>query len=165
MPNPPPPADLTAPIQQLLDERQRHADALAAIDRTLFGIVAALENAASDGRAEFEVATGLPGLDADAEAKGEAAWQPQRPQGTCGERRYPAKGRRTRGSYATTGEESVLDFIKKHKNPTTKEIKGHWAGEGRKGTADNVLSKLFREKRVKRKALASGERGSRYSLT
>jgi len=39
-----------------------------------------------------------------------------------------------------------------------------WASEGRLGTADNVLSTLFKEKRVRRKPLGEGIRGIRYSL-
>lgn len=76
----------------------------------------------------------------------------------------PGRGRRrSRGSYETTGDDSVLAFIKANKSPTTKDIKAHWASEGRGGTADNVLSKLYREHKIKRLPLP-GERGSRYAL-
>ena len=164
MPNSAPPDDLAGRIQRLLDERQQHAEALARIDQSFFGIVAALENAASNGRAEFNVAPDAPVWMRPPKRRG-------RPPGSRNAPKEPAangdarrKRRRTRRSYATTAEESILGFIKEHRNPTTREIKGHWAGEGRLGTADTVLSKLFRERRVRRKAVEDGGRGSRYML-
>jgi hypothetical protein len=74
-----------------------------------------------------------------------------------------AKGRRIRGSYATTAEESILALVKQKGTPTTQDIKKLWASEGRRGTADNVLSHLVKDKKLKRLKLV-GLRGSRYSL-
>ena len=39
----------------------------------------------------------------------------------------------------------------------------HWASEGRGGTADNALSKLVRDRKIKRIPLV-GERGSHYAV-
>ncbi len=136
--------DLPARVQALISERRRHEETVSEIDKTL----ATIDQTLADIAAPF----GVP-----------APRTLGRPAGAPGDTAKPRR-RRSRGSYATTGEESVLAFIKQHKNPTTSEVKAHWAGESRRGTADNVLSKLFREKRVKRKPLGKGIRGSRYSL-
>jgi hypothetical protein len=44
-----------------------------------------------------------------------------------------------------------------------REIEKHWTSEGRAVSAANLLSKLVKEKKLKRTPL-KGERGSRYSL-
>jgi hypothetical protein len=76
----------------------------------------------------------------------------------------PKKSRRgRRGSYATTAEESVVAFIQQNRNPSTRDITAHWRTEGRGGKADNLLSRLVKEKKLRRQSNA-GERGSRYSL-
>jgi hypothetical protein len=142
-------ADLPTRIQKLLEERQHHESEIAHIDEVLESVYSALS------------ATAMP-------KRG-----PGRPAGTTTVAAMPAPAptvakpsrgrRRSRGSYATTGDDSVLAFIKANKSPTTKDIKAHWASEGRGGTADNVLSKLYREKTIKRLPL-HGERGSRYMV-
>jgi hypothetical protein len=152
-----PDIEINKRIQMLIDQRQQHADALANINQTLSAVAAALESVSGNGQAAVE-------------AEAAAATPPKkrrgRPPGVRNATPAPApsKSRRSRGSYATTGEESVLAFIKSNKKPTTSEIKAHWASESRLGTADNVLSKLFRERKVKRTPLGKGIRGSRYSL-
>ncbi len=138
--------DLPTRIQKLLEERQTHEAAITHIDKVLESVYSALGAAAAPARR----APGRPAAMAAAPAAPAAA---KRGRGR----------RRSRGSYTTTGDDSVLDFIRANRNPTTKEIKAHWASEGRGGTADNVLSKLFREKKIKRLPLP-GERGSRYAV-
>jgi hypothetical protein len=54
--------------------------------------------------------------------------------------------------------------VKRKNNPTGREIESHWKGEGRGGPAANTLSKLVKEKRLKRQPVEEG-RGSRYSLS
>ena len=162
MANPKSPAHLTGAVSRLLDERQRHADALGRIDQILSGVADALGAATANGRAERPVTPAVAPQAAVPKRRG-------RPPGVRNAAHAPApaagaNGRRSRGGYATTGEESILAFINQHRNPTTKEIRGHWTGEGRLGAADNVLSKLFREKKVRRTPLGKGIRGSRYTL-
>jgi len=156
MPKADPDIEISKRIQILIDQRQHHADALAGINQTLSSVAAALDVVSSNGRSSEEVE---PVVAALKKRRG-------RPPGVrnATPARGRSKGRSSRGSYATTGDESVLAFIKSHKKPTTSEIKAHWASEGRLGTADNVLSKLFREEKVKRTPLGKGIRGSRYSL-
>lgn len=147
MPTTSPPADLARRIQQLLEERQQHADALARIDQVLAGVGAALGSTAVARRGGGERAAGSPPA---AAAKGPAA------RGKTGRRRRV-------GTFATTGDEFVLAFVRQQKNPTSREIEAHWKAEGRGGPAANTLSKLVKDKKLKREPL-EGERGSRYSL-
>jgi hypothetical protein len=71
------------------------------------------------------------------------------------------RGRRRGRKFGMNAEEMVLAFVKQNKNPTTQEINKHWKSSGRGGSADNSLSKMVREKLLKREAL-EGMRGSRY---
>jgi len=142
--------ELPTRIQKLLEERQTHEAAIAHIDEVLQSVGAALGAPATPPKRG-------PGRPAGT-ATAHLATPPAPVAAKKGRR-----GRRSRGSYATTGDDSVLAFIKATKSPTTKEIKAHWASEGRGGTADNVLSKLYREKKIKRLPLP-GERGSRYAV-
>ena len=154
MPTTDPDIEISKRIQILLDQRQQHADALGCYQPAL------------------SHARRLPrhGQSPKGQAESAALAPPKkrrgRPPGVRNAMPAPApsKGRRSRGSYATTGDETVMAFIKSNRKPTTSEIKVHWASEGRLGTADNVLSKLFRENKVKRTPLGKGVRGSRYSV-
>ena len=121
-------------IQKLLADRQSHLDAIDRIESTLSRVGAALmQTAPRRGRPP----------------KAAAADQPRK--------------RRRRRRYATTGDESILGFIRQNKNPTTQQIKQHWQSEHRGGSADNVLSRLVSVGQLKREALKEG-RGSRYSI-
>src|SRR5690349_2857661 len=57
-----------------------------------------------------------------------------RPPGS-GAGRPAGGGRRKRGSFAMTGEQSVLEFIKANNKPSAADINKHWKGEGRGGKA------------------------------
>jgi hypothetical protein len=138
------PTALAQRIQQLLTERQQHEEAMNRIDQVLGRVSAAL----------------------GARATGVAGRRPGK--GTNGSiaKSNPTAGgpkRRKRRSFATTGEESILAFVKRKKNPTGREIESHWKSEGRGGPAANTLSKLVKEKRLKRQPVEEG-RGSRYLL-
>jgi hypothetical protein len=71
--------------------------------------------------------------------------------------------KRVRRRFAVSGEQLILNFVKAKSNPVGNEIEKHWSSEGRSGTAANLLSKLVKEKRLKRTPLKEG-RGSRYSV-
>jgi len=120
-------------IQRLLQEREHHAQALAQIDDALQQIASLL----------------------DVHRKSAA------PRATAAV--APAKTGRKRKTYDTTAEQSVLAFVKQAGQPTTRQIKQHWASEGRRGSADNELSRLVKNKKLKRTPIL-GQRGSRYSL-
>jgi hypothetical protein len=137
-------------IQGLIEARQHHASAIEAIDQTLAGVGAAL-GTKKVGRPK-SLHTAAPMMAAPAMAVPAAA--------EGGKKRR----RRRRSKYAMSAEDSILGFVKENRNPTTQEIKAHYASENRGGSADNVLSKLFREKRIKRAPIGPGIRGSRYSV-
>lgn len=79
-----------------------------------------------------------------------------------GSKNVAKSGRKPRGSFSKTGEESVFDFIKSHGKPNAAEINAHWSGEGRGGKADNTIGKLVKDGKVKRVEV-KGERGARYT--
>jgi len=125
--------DLAQRIQSLLADRQQHATAIAAIDQVLERVGAAL-------------------------GKKTVKRQPPKPAAAVTK---PAKRRRR--TFAVSGDELVLAFVKAKKNPTTKQINQHWKSRGRKYSADNTLTKLVKEKKLKRTPVVGG-RGSQYSV-
>jgi hypothetical protein len=135
--------DLALRIQHLLDERQGLADALSLIEAT-FGQIGAALGVSRRGR------------------------KPGRPLAlassvmTSGAQ--PKRRRRGRRSFATTAEEFVLGFVKSNRNPTTQQINSAWKQEGRGHTADNTLTKLVKERKLKRTPLGKGIRGSRFAV-
>ena len=137
------PATLTQQIQSLIKQKAKHSEAVRVIDQTLEQIqrlLGAGEHTASNGN-----------------GNGSGSRTPARA------RQGRTSGRRKRGRFAMSGEESILTFIKKHGSPSTRELREHWQSEGRGGTSDNALSKLVKEKKLKRVPM-KGERGSRYEL-
>jgi ferric-dicitrate binding protein FerR (iron transport regulator) len=137
MPRPRSPVNVVGRIEQLLRERQEHQEALTRIDEMLERVGEALGT-----RPRGRPPGGNHSSVADAPAR---------------------IRRRRRRKFAVSAAESVLAFVKQRKNPTTQEIKKHWTSEGRKGTADNALTLLVKDKKLKRTPL-EGQRGSRYSL-
>jgi hypothetical protein len=125
--------DLTQRIQSLLERRNHHAAAIASIDETLARVEGVLSRNGS-----VHKAAAVKGL-------------------------RIGKRRRTRRKFAMSGEQSILAFVKSRSNPIGREIEKHWASEKRAVTAANLLSKLVKEKKLKRIPLKN-ERGSRYSL-
>jgi len=136
MPTTPTTAIIATRIQQLVSERKKHADAIAAIDQTLTQIGKLLGT------------------------KGPA---PAAPSATAKKPTVAAPKKSKRRTFTTTGAESVLAFVKKTGGSTTKEIQKNWKSERRGGTADNTLSQLFKDKKLKRTPLKD-QRGSRYTL-
>jgi len=72
------------------------------------------------------------------------------------------KGRR-RGRFKQTAEEFVTGLLKKNKTLTTRQVNKRWSQAGRGGNADNTLSKLTRDKKIKRRNI-KGAMGSEYQL-
>jgi hypothetical protein len=135
------PTVLASRVQHLLDERQQHEEAIQKIDKTLADISSLLGT--GPAKAGRKPAT-QPGI--------AAAPSPS-----------AAKPRRKQREFAVTGEQSILAFIKLKRNPTTRQINANWVREGRRGSAANLLSKLVKEKMLKRKPLG-GKLGSEYSV-
>ncbi|WP_428389969.1 hypothetical protein [Mucisphaera sp.] len=87
-----------------------------------------------------------------------------RPAKKAGAKRGRPAGRRKRGSFKVTGEESILLFVQKSSSPpNAADINKHWQKEGRGGKADNTISRLVKEKRLER-VKKDGERGARYKF-
>ncbi len=142
--------DFASRIQELLEQRQLHTDALMMIEQTLEGVGAALHLAPTNGRRRGRG----PGRPPGSKSKVVAA------DADGG----PKRRRRRRRRFETTAEDFVLSFVKANKNPTTQDINGHWKGEGRGATADNTLTKLVKDGHLKRTPLGAGIRGSRYAV-
>jgi len=68
-----------------------------------------------------------------------------------------------RGTFARTGEQSILAWLKAKKTLTTAQVNAAWRQEGRKGSADVSLSDLVHARKLKRIKI-KGERGSQYKL-
>lgn len=146
MANTSPAPSITQRVQRLLDERRRHMDQVAVIDKTLGQIHSLL------GLSGKATAGGFGSAAKPAGTKAPVG----RPPGKSGKRR-----RRRRGRFETSAEQSILSFVQKQGNPSTREIQAHWQGEGRGGKADNTLSKLVKSKKLNREPLPN-QRGSRY---
>jgi hypothetical protein len=138
--------DPTTSIQELLEQKAKHTEALNRINETLSRIGSML---GGNGSSAPRRGPGRPPASAPAAMRAEA------PEG--GRRRR----RRKRGKFAMSGEDSIIRFVRDHRNPSTSEITAHWRSEGRGGKADNALSRLVKIRRLKRQAIP-GERGSRY---
>jgi TolA-binding protein len=132
--------DLAEKIRQLQADRLRHAQAITQIDQVLQRV----ENALTT----LKAMTGGRGADAATQAPVDPSQRP---------RRHYQK-------FELTGEESVLEFIRRQGHPTTAEINANWHAEGRTGVANPILARLLKQKKVERE-LDPNVRGSRYRLS
>src|SRR5665213_4441357 len=142
------PDGLKAHIDGLLSQRKIHTDALARIDATLGQISSLLNVPAPKRRGRPPGRTSLAAVAIAHAAPAPAAAPAGKP------------GRRKRRRFAVSGNDSILNFVRSQRNPTTKEIKGHWDSENRGGKVDNALSKLVKDGALARTPIP-GERGSR----
>ena len=141
-------SNLVELIQKLETQQRQHAESATAITETLEHIGGLLGSLIGGQRPSAPVAA--------PRAIAAAAPAPRGPK-------PGARSKRTRNRFSTTGDESVLAFVRKHGKPTTAEVQAHWTSEGRGASADNSLSKLYKEKKVKRETNKQG-RGSRYTI-
>ena len=140
MPTPKSSLSIAERIQSLLQERQHHEDAITSIDGTLARVGAAL---IANGQAP------QPSVPAAKAVNPAKAGKP--------------KGKRSRRTFAITGEQLIVDFVRSHTNPMGREIEEHWKSEGRSGAAATTLTKLVKDDKLKRVPLKD-QRGSRYSF-
>jgi hypothetical protein len=133
--------DLSEKIKELQSERQKHADAITAIDNALQRVSAAI-GTIGDNAAMGE---GFDALRLD----------------LAGEHLRTV---RRKGKFSHTAEVSVLEFVRKLSTPTTAQINGHWRAEGRCGTANVTILKLLQQGLIRRVA-DPAVRGSRYVAT
>ena len=71
------------------------------------------------------------------------------------------KGARKRKTFKISGEQAILNFVKKKRTATTADINKAWKAQGRGGSADNALSIMTADRRLKRENI-KGARGSIY---
>jgi hypothetical protein len=132
--------NLPEKIKQLQLDRQKHAEAIAAIDKAL-----------------QRVSEALGGLK---ESGGQAIPEALRLDLASDQLRFV----RRKGKFAQTAEVSVMELIRRTGTPTTAQINAHWRNEGRCGTANVTILKLLQQGLIKRIADPT-VRGSRYMLT
>jgi hypothetical protein len=148
------PSNLVDLIQTLETQKQQHAESAAAVANTLEQISHLLGSLLGDSRSSTPHVAPKPAVAAKApKAALVVAAKPPSAPAKAGKRQ----------KFAVTAEQSVLAFVRRKGNPTTAEIQAHWESEGRRASADNSLSKLFREKKLKREPNKQG-RGSRYTV-
>ena len=75
------------------------------------------------------------------------------------------KTRKRRKRRKVSGPQSILAFVKQagEKGATGAEIVKHWTSEARKGGAYTTISKLVKDKKLKKRTI-KGQRGSRYAV-
>ena len=127
-------SQLTKLIKQLQSERQEHVNKIEEIDAAMASLGLEQQPAKRRGR----------------------------PRGS--KKKVMKKAARRRGTFKVSGEQSVLEFVGKTKNPpNAKEINQYWSKQGRAGKADNAISKLVKTKKLVR-VEAKGERGARFKV-
>jgi hypothetical protein len=135
-------------VKKLQAERDSHVKAIEAIDLTFkqLGIDAAPVASAAKPRRGRPVGTGK---------KTKVAKAPKK-------KTTKKTSKRTRKTFAVSGDESALAFVKANAGCTTAQVNEHWTKEGRSGKADNALGKLVKEGKITRKNI-KGQRGSTYT--
>lgn len=77
--------------------------------------------------------------------------------------RPPKAAKKTRATYAQTGDEFIVSFIAKKGSATTSEIRQTWTKAGRKGKPENNLTGLVKSGKILRNA-TPGQAGSTYTV-
>jgi hypothetical protein len=147
-------SNLSELLEQLEEQKAQHQQSTAAITETMEQI-SELLGSLLGGRTTRSAA-----------ASSSAPMSSPKPQASTPVSAPPAaaKGDRgTRTKFAMSGEEAILSFVRQRKNPSTSEIQAHWKSMGRASSGDNSLSKLVKDKKLKREPNKAG-RGSRYML-
>jgi hypothetical protein len=138
-----PESDLADKIRQLQADRQQHAQAISEIDQVLHRVEKAL--------------TELKAMTSRTPTGHAQPHAPAAPDITQRPRRHYQK-------FELTGEESVLDFIRREGHPTTAEINNNWHAQGRTGVANPILARLLKRGLLERESDPT-VRGSRYRLS
>jgi hypothetical protein len=149
-------SNLSELLQRLASEKARHEQSTAAVSGTLeeiSGLLGSLLGGTSTSSSS--VSAPRPAL------RGRPRKAASTPAAAAPVK--ATRGRRKRAKFAMSGEETVLAFVRQNRNPSTSEIQAHWKSEGRGSSADNSLSKLVKDKKLKREPNKQGK-GSRYVL-
>jgi hypothetical protein len=150
-------SDLVEEIRALQADRQKHAEAIAAIDAVLSRIGQTLTAIRPAGE---------PASSANVSSVGSGIANP--PPNPAYDAPYaplpPTQRPRKYRKLALTGDEFVLELIRQRGAPTTHEINREWRAQGRGGVANNVIGRLLKQGLIVRETLAD-QRGSRYRLS
>ncbi len=145
------PAAIPSFIEDLLEQRQSHVEAIGVIDATL-----------------ARVSTALGVTDVTASIAKPVSVRPAGAAKTPATKTVAGKGapkRRGKASkFGISANDFVLGFVESSKSATTQDINQHWKQSGRPGTADNSMSILTKLKKLKCSPMPGGQRGSRYSV-
>ncbi|MFO0578168.1 MAG: hypothetical protein U1A78_29530 [Polyangia bacterium] len=150
-------SELTDLIKRLSVIRREHERALDEIDTTFREL--GIEHLLNSGTGRRGRKPGSTSAATKAAAGGRGKKRGRKPGPKPGAKR--ARGKR--GSFAITGDELILRFVKKQGGPSTDEIRKHWESSGRGGKADNNLSQLVKRGLLVRSKI-EGSKGSAYSL-
>lgn len=131
-------------IKKLRNIRRSHVRALQEIDETFrrFGIEHLLSGKRKPGRPKKGTKAAI------------AAAPTKKKTG-----RRPGKRR----SFAETGDQMILRFVKERGGATTKEIRTRWNDEGRGGKAENNITALVKAGKLVRTPIP-GKLGSTYTV-
>jgi len=142
---------LAQTIVDLRSKRQMHLDAIASIDQVFVDcgitVEAVKRGPGRPSKSSYSSLLSRKGSLSTMLAGGKAA------SGARGKRR----------KFATTGEEAVLVFLQKKGKAGATDVNKYWRSQGRGGKADNALSKLTKEGKLKR-VKTKGHRGSLYQV-
>lgn len=145
--------ELASMVESLREERQALAGRLEEIDETFQQLGIAID---ADTTATQATPT--------RKKKVSKKKRPGRPsKSAASATRKKSKGKRTRGTFPRTGEESVLAFVKELGSATAGEVNKLWRGEGRGGSADNTLGRLVKRGDLIREDVP-GQRGGVYKI-
>ena len=158
---------LASVIKRLQAQRQRHVEAIAEIDE-MFGAYGI-----KTGRRRRRRGPGRP-KGAKKKAKRKIHKKVAKKRGRkkvvkkAAKKKVAKKGRKVgkkkkRRSFRQTADEFVLGLLKGGKKLTTGEMNSRWKQARRGGNADNTLSKLVSDKKLKREKTKGGK-GSTYRL-
>ena len=154
----PSPDQLAKLIQSLRAKRAAHIDAIAELD-SLFEQYGISAEGAGNGRRKKR---GRPPKNQAADGQKVVRKEAGRKKAAT-KKVAKKKVGRGRGKYRMSGDEAVLKFVTKRGNPTTSEINKFWQSKGRGGSADNSLSALTKDGKLKRENIPNA-RGSRYRV-
>ena len=172
-----PTVSLARLIGQLQSERQKHVDAISAIDAQFeeFGIAAAAPSkkkrrgGRGPGRpkgSKKKVGKKKRGGKKKVGKKRGKKKSTKKKASKVGKkvvRKKATKKRSTkkkRRTFSKTADEFILDLVK-GKSMTTAQINAKWKQAGRGATANNILSKLAKARKLKKEKVKDG-RGSSY---
>ncbi len=153
-------SELTRLINQLRQERQQHEAAIAEIDATFkaFGILASGGRGGAGKKGKKRATAEAP---AAAKTKGKGKRRGRKPAGKRGAAKKAPWSRK----FTMTGDELILNFVRDKGGATTEEIRKHWDAAGRRGKAENNLTLLVKNGKLKRSKLENTKgRGSLYSI-